>query len=87
MRRREFITLLGGAAAAWPSLVQAQPTDRRRRVGVLQAQPESDTDFRSWRMLFAARLRELGWTDGENLRIDYRIAPARPRALRPLPKS
>jgi hypothetical protein len=49
IRRREFITLLGGAAAAWPSLVQSQPTDRPRRVGVLQAQPESDADFRSWR--------------------------------------
>jgi len=85
MRRREFITLAGGAAAAWPSLVQAQPTDRRR-VGVLQAQPESDTDFRSWRMLFAARLRELGWTDGENLRIDYRYGAGEAASIAPVAK-
>ena len=86
MRRREFITLIGGASAAWPSLVQAQPTDRRRRVGVLQAQPESDTDFRSWRMLFAARLRELGWTDGENLRIDYRYGAGEAASIAPVAK-
>ena len=86
MKRREFITLVGGAAAAWPSLVQAQPTDRRRRVGVLQAQPESDTDFGSWRMLFAARLRELGWTDGENLRIDYRYGAGEAASIAPVAK-
>jgi len=88
MKRREFITTLLGSAvsAAWPSLVQAQPTDRRRRVGVLQAQPESDTDFRSWRMLFAARLRELGWTDGENLRIDYRYGAGEAASIAPVAK-
>ena len=86
VRRREFITLLGGAAAAWPSLVQSQPTDRPRRVGVLQAQPESYADFRSWRMLFAARLRELGWTDGENLRIDYRYGAGEAATIAPVAK-
>lgn len=73
MKRREFITLIGGAAATWPLAARAQQPERMRRIGVLQALPESDPDFRSWRMLFAARLRELGWTDGENLRIDYRF--------------
>jgi putative tryptophan/tyrosine transport system substrate-binding protein len=86
MRRRDFITLLGGAAACSPSLVQAQPTARPRRVGVLQSQPESDADFRSWRMLFATRLRELGWTDGENLRIDYRYGADEAATIAPVAK-
>ena len=86
MRRREFITLVGGAAACSPSLVQAQPIPRPRRVGVLQSQPESDADFRSWRMLFATRLRELGWTDGENLRIDYRYGAGDAATIAPVAK-
>jgi len=44
-----------------------------RRIGVLQPAPESDLDFREWRMLFTSRLRELGWSDGENLQINYRF--------------
>jgi putative ABC transport system substrate-binding protein len=86
MRRREFFTLLGVAAAAWPSLLLAQPIDRPRRVGVLQGQPESDTNFRSWRMLFAERLRELGWTDGDNLRIDYRYGAGDAASMAPVAK-
>ena len=52
----------------------------------LQAQPESDADFRSWRMQFAARLRELGWTDGENLRIDYRYGAGEAASIAPVAK-
>jgi ABC-type uncharacterized transport system substrate-binding protein len=85
VKRRKFITLLGGAAA-WPIAARAQPTNRPRRVGVLQAQPESDADFRSWRMLFAARLRELGWTDGENLQIDYRYGAGEAATIAPVAK-
>jgi ABC-type uncharacterized transport system substrate-binding protein len=85
IRRRAFITLLGGAAA-WPLVARAQPTDHPRRVGVLQAQPESDANFRSWRMLFAARLRDLGWTDGENLRIDYRYGAGEAATIAPVAK-
>jgi putative ABC transport system substrate-binding protein len=73
MRRRDFIALLGGAAAACPLTARAQSTKSVMRVGVLQVQPESDPDFHSWRMLFAARLKELGWSDGANLRIEYRF--------------
>jgi putative ABC transport system substrate-binding protein len=83
--RREFMTLVGGAAT-WPLTARAQQPDRQRRVGVLQAQPESDADFRSWRMLFAARLRELGWTDGENLRIDYRYGAGEAATIAPVAK-
>jgi putative tryptophan/tyrosine transport system substrate-binding protein len=86
MKRREFITLVGGAAAAWPFAARAQQADGQRRVGVLQAQPESDADFGSWRTLFAARLRELGWTDGENLRIDYRFGAGDTASMAPVAK-
>src|SRR6516165_6956675 len=73
MKRREFITLLGGAATTWPLAVRAQQPTPIRRIGVLQPQPESESAFRDWRMLFTSRLRELGWTDGENLQINYRF--------------
>src|SRR5262245_33088935 len=69
-KRREFITLVGGVVT-WPVMARGQQSERMRRVGVLQVQPETDADFRSWRMLFAARLRELGWINGKNLQIDY----------------
>ena len=72
MRRREFIKVIAGSAA-WPLVVRAQQPERVRRIGVLQPQPESESAFRDWRMLFTSRLRELGWTDGENLQIEYRF--------------
>ena len=72
MKRREFITLLGGAAAAWPLAARAQQQDRMRRIGVLMPQAESDPEQRSWTTAFATRLRELGWRQGENAQIDYR---------------
>src|SRR3974377_563748 len=74
MRRREFIALVGGGAAAtWPLVARAQQPERVRRIRGLQPQPESDSDFRGLLILFASRLRELGWTDGENLQIEYRF--------------
>jgi putative ABC transport system substrate-binding protein len=86
MKRREFITLLGGAAAAWPLAARGEQGERMRRVGVLQVQPETDADFRSWRMLFAARLRELGWIDGKNLQIDYRYGVGDAASIAPVAK-
>ena len=83
--RRTLIVGLGGAAT-WPLAARAEQGERPRRVGVLQAQPESDADFRSWRMLFAARLRELGWTDGENLQIDYRFGAGDTASMAPVAK-
>jgi putative tryptophan/tyrosine transport system substrate-binding protein len=72
MRRREFIALIGGAAAAWPLVVPAQQAERMRRIGVpvAQASDESETQVRV--AAFVRRLQELGWTEGSNARIDYR---------------
>ena len=74
MRRREFITLLGGAAAAWPLAAGAQQPERMRRIGILTLFTESDHEARSWTNALVQRLQELGWTDGRNLYIDYRWA-------------
>ena len=81
MKRREFITLLYGAATTWPRAVRAQQPTPIRRIGVLQPQPESESAFRDWRMLFTSRLRELGWTDGENLQINYRFGTGEAMSL------
>ncbi len=76
MQRREFITLLGGAAVAWPRAARAQQADRTRRVGVLESRSADDPEGRARLAVFAQGLRELGWTEGRNLRIDYRWAAA-----------
>jgi putative tryptophan/tyrosine transport system substrate-binding protein len=71
MRRREFITLLGGAAAAWPFAVHAQPTERMRRIGVLMLYAEGDPAGQGRAMAFQQELEQRGWTVGRNLAIDY----------------
>jgi putative ABC transport system substrate-binding protein len=76
MQRREFITLLGGAAVAWPRATRAQQADRIRRVGVLESRTADDPEGKARVAVFAHGLRELGWTDGRNMRIDYRWAAA-----------
>jgi putative ABC transport system substrate-binding protein len=83
IRRREFITLLGGAAVAWPSAARAQ-TERMRRIGMLMSLAEDDSEDRPRRAAFQQSLRELGWSEGGNLRIDYRWFggdPVRARAM------
>ena len=78
MKRRAFITLLGGAAAAWPLAARAQQPERMRRVGVLISYPEAQSEFAS----FMDELRKLGWVDGRNLRIDTRWGiPADPDSM------
>jgi ABC-type uncharacterized transport system substrate-binding protein len=71
MRRREFITLLGGAAAAWPLAAGAQQPRQVRRVGVLIALAQSDPEAQLRANALEAGLRELGWVEGRNLRLDY----------------
>ena len=76
MRRREFITLLGSAAASWPLAARAQQTERVRRIGVLLAYAESDSEAQAMIAAFREGLQKLGWTEGRNVRIDYRWAAA-----------
>jgi hypothetical protein len=74
MKRREFITLLGGAAAAWPLAAGAQqPAEQRmRRIAVLVAYADSDPEGQRNVAALTGRLAELGWTHGRNVRIDVR---------------
>ena len=74
MRRREFITLIGGAAATWPLAASAQPSDKTWRIAVLNLLSESDQQQQRWDVAFRQRLDELGWIDGRNIRLDYRWA-------------
>jgi putative tryptophan/tyrosine transport system substrate-binding protein len=73
MRRRQFITLLGGTVA-WPVAAGAQQADRMRRIGVLMAFDENDPQPRGWLSNFTQGLAELGWTDGRTVQIDVRWA-------------
>ena len=72
MKRREFITLLGGAAAAWPLAARAQQGERMRRIGVLMSLAADDPEGQARLAAFLQGLQQLGWTDGRNVRIDYR---------------
>jgi putative ABC transport system substrate-binding protein len=69
MKRRNFITLLGGAAA-WPVAARGQQPERMRRIGVLVAYAESDPEAQARIAAFRQGLRELGWTEGRNLRME-----------------
>jgi putative tryptophan/tyrosine transport system substrate-binding protein len=71
MKRREFISLLGGAAA-WPIAVRAQQPDGMRRIGVLMTALESDSEYQTYMSNLRKELQNLGWSEGRNLRIDYR---------------
>jgi putative tryptophan/tyrosine transport system substrate-binding protein len=86
MRRREFITLIGGAAATWPVAGRAQQPDRMRLVGVLMAYAESDSTAQSWLAAFRGALAKLGWTEGSNLRIELRWGAADPDRTRTFAK-
>jgi putative ABC transport system substrate-binding protein len=72
IRRRDFITLLGGAAAAWPLAARAQQGDRVRRIGVLVPQDENDPVLKPRFSAFTQALAGLGWTDGRNVRMEFR---------------
>jgi putative ABC transport system substrate-binding protein len=72
MNRREFITVLGGAAAAWPLAARAQQREGVRRIGVLMNRAADDSDGQARLAAFQQGLQELGWNDGRNVRIDTR---------------
>jgi putative ABC transport system substrate-binding protein len=75
MRRREFISLLGGAAVSWPLAARAQP-ERVRRIGVLMHLSENDPEAQARIRALLGGLQQLGWIEGRNLRIDYRYGAA-----------
>src|SRR5262249_44505953 len=74
MRRRDFVSLLGGAAAAWPLAARAQQLERMRLIGVVVALAEDDPESVSRRAAFEQALQASGWTVGRNIRIEYRWA-------------
>src|SRR5207245_3323512 len=81
MKRREFITLLGGAAATWPLVARAQQSERMRRVGLLQGLAADDPE---WQRRFGALkqgLQDWGWTEGQNITFEGRFAAGKPERL------
>jgi ABC-type uncharacterized transport system substrate-binding protein len=82
VKRREFITLLGGAAAAWPLVVRAQQSERMRRIGVIVNLTADDPEGQVRNAAFLQALQELGWTVGRNVQIDYRWTSADPDRIR-----
>src|SRR6516164_8138021 len=72
MKRREFIVIVGGAAAAWPLVARAQQAQPIRRIGILMPTAEDDGEYQKRIKAFVQALRESGWIDGDNVRIDYR---------------
>jgi ABC-type uncharacterized transport system substrate-binding protein len=78
MQRRDFITLLGGAAAAWPLGVRAEQAEHVRRIGVLLNATADNPDYQAWVGAFRQALQELGWVDGRNVRIDIHWATVNP---------
>jgi ABC-type uncharacterized transport system substrate-binding protein len=73
MKRRAFITLLGGAVAAWPLTARAQQAERMRRIGVLAGLAEDDPEIKARLAAFRQGLEKRGWSEGRNVHIDYRF--------------
>ena len=82
MRRREFITLVGSAAVAWPFAVSAQQGARVRRIAVLSTLPADDPIWQIRIAAFHQALGELGWTIGRNIQIEYSVSPGNDAQLR-----
>jgi putative ABC transport system substrate-binding protein len=72
MQRRAFVTLIGGAAFAWPLAARAQQPERVRRISVLMAHAETDPEYQDYLAAFREELHKLGWTEGRNIQIDTR---------------
>ncbi len=82
MRRREFITLIGGATAAWPLASRAQQGGSIRRIGVLMGYAGTDAETQLRMGAFRQKLQDLGWTEGRNIQIDFRVTSANPDRIR-----
>jgi ABC-type uncharacterized transport system substrate-binding protein len=82
MRRRDFTTLLGGAAVAWPLAARAQQPNRVRRIGVLMNLAADDPQSMARITAFLQGLQQLGWTDGQNVAIEYRWGGGDPERIR-----
>ena len=82
MTRREFITVVGGTAAAWPLAARAQQRERMRRIGVLTNLSSDDPAQQSRVLAFAQTLAQWGWTEGRNVRIDIRWGATDPERVR-----
>jgi len=82
MRRREFITLLGGTAATWPLVARAQSQERVRRIAMLIALGADNADAQAYRAAFLQALQQLGWTEGHNVRIEIRWGGGSASAIR-----
>jgi putative ABC transport system substrate-binding protein len=81
LRRRDFIALLGGAAA-WPVAARSQQADRMRQIGILMTIAANDPEAQARIVMFAQSLQAFGWTDGRNARIDIRWSTARVGTLK-----
>jgi putative ABC transport system substrate-binding protein len=86
VRRREFITLLGGAAAGWPLGARAQQPDEVRRIGIVVNTAADDPESQTCVAAFKQALQQLGWSEGQNLRVDYRGAAGNPERMQALAK-
>jgi putative ABC transport system substrate-binding protein len=82
MKRREFITLLGGAGVAWPGIARAQNTERMRRVGVLMSGGESNPGSQTRIAAFVQGMQTAGWIDGRNVQFDIRSPGPDPERMR-----
>jgi putative tryptophan/tyrosine transport system substrate-binding protein len=72
MRRRDFVTLVGGSAVAWPLALRAQETGQMRRIGMLMPYARDNSEAQARITAFLQGLQKLGWTEGRNLQIEYR---------------
>ena len=81
MRRREFITLVGGAATIWPLAARAQRTERMRTIGMLLGLAEKDPETLNRIKAFQLGMRDLGWIEGRNVHIEYRFAGTNPESI------
>jgi len=86
MRRREFITLIGGVGTSWPLVAQAQQHDEVRRIGVIVNEAADDPEAQATVAAFKQTLQQLGWNEGRNLQIDLRGAADNPERMQAFAK-